>query len=68
MTLAEFLVTLVDGAIVITVQESDGTELVKVNAGGYEQLLATLLGREVEKITIQNPKAITVKLVGELSA
>ena len=68
MTLAEFLATIVDKTITVTVLESDGTELIKLNAGGYNQLLVPLLGREVAETTITNQKTVTVKLVGELSA
>ena len=68
MTLEEFLATVVDGAMTVTVLESDGKELIKLNAGGYQQLLVSLLGREVAETSVTNPKNITVKLVGELSA
>lgn len=69
MTLSEFLASLQNaGQIQVTVLESDNTELVKLYAAGYEQLLASLLARTVEKVTILNQAAVSVVLQGELSA
>ena len=65
MTLQEFLAALTNAAAVVTVQENDGTELIKLYAAGYAQLLASLLGREVSTVTVVNPQAITVKLAPE---
>lgn len=65
MTLSEFLVSLTNTDALVTVLDADNTELVKLYAPGYAQLIATLLAREVSKVTVVNPKAITVVLVGE---
>ena len=69
MTLSEFLASLQNaGAIQVTVLDSDNTELVKLFAAGYSQLLVSLLARTVEKVTILNQSAVSVVLQGELSA
>lgn len=69
MTLSEFLASLQNaGAIQVTVLDSDNTELVKLFAAGYGQLLVSLLAREVDKVTILNQSAVSVVLQGELSA
>ena len=62
MTLSEFLAALNNPNAVVTVVDSDNTELVKIYASGYEQLLATLLAREVDKVTIANANGVTVLL------
>ena len=62
MTLSEFLAALTNAQAVVTVQDNDGTELVKLFAAGYAQLLAELLAREVAQVTVVNQTAITVKL------
>ena len=64
MTLTELLAAIENGSkMVVTVLEADDTELVKFFAGGYEQILSSLLEREVDKLTINGNTAITVKLV-----
>lgn len=65
MTLQEFFAALTNSNAVVTVQSSDNTELVKVFASGYEQLLASLLAETVDKITISGNAAITIVLAGE---
>lgn len=62
MTLSEFLAALNNPQAVVTIVDSDNTELIKFYAAGYAQLLAALLAREVDKVTIQSPQAITVLL------
>lgn len=62
MTLAEFLAALNNPQAVVTVLDSDNTELIKLFAAGYEQLLAELLSREVDKVTIAQMNAVTVLL------
>lgn len=62
MTLAEFLETFNNPQAVITVTDSNNTELIKFYAAGYEQLLSTLLDREVDKVTIVQMNAVTVLL------
>ena len=62
MTLSDFLAALNNPQAVVTVVESDNTELVKVNAAGYAQLLATLLAREVDKVTVANANSLSVLL------
>lgn len=65
MTLSEFLAALTNAQAVVTVIESDNTELVKLYAAGYSQLLATLLAREVDKVTIANANGVSVLLKAE---
>jgi predicted YcjX-like family ATPase len=62
MTLSEFLAALNNPQAVVTVFDDDNTELIKLYAAGYAQLLATLLAREVDKVTVVNQAAITVIL------
>ena len=65
MTLTELLVAIQNASkLVVTVQEHDGSELVTFYASGYEQILASLLAREVAELTIKGNTAITVKLAG----
>ena len=65
MTLSQFLAALNNAQAVVTILDNDNTELVKVYAAGYEQLLATLLAREVDKVTIVQSNAVTVLLKAE---
>ena len=65
MTLSEFLAALNNPQAVVTVNDSDNTELIKMYAAGYAQLLATLLAREVDKVTVVNQAAITILLKAE---
>ena len=62
MTLSEFFAALQNPNMVVTIKEGN-SELTKIYASGYEQLLATLLAKEVDKITIVNQNAATVELV-----
>ena len=62
MTLSEFFAALQNPNMVVTIKEGS-SELTKIYASGYEQLLATLLAKEVSKITIVNQNAATVELV-----
>lgn len=64
MTLLEFFTALDNANAVITILDSDTdhSELVKVFASGSDQLLASLLAREVDKIKVTSPTAITVQL------
>lgn len=62
MTLSEFLAALNNPNAVVTVVDSDNTELVKVYASGYAQLIAELLAREVDKVTIASANGVTVLL------
>lgn len=62
MTLSEFFAALQNPNMVVTIKEGN-TELTKIYASGYEQLLTTLLGKEVDKITIVNQNQATVELV-----
>jgi predicted YcjX-like family ATPase len=65
MTLSEFLAALNNPNAVVTVNNDDGTELIKLYAAGYAQLLAALLAREIDKVTVVNQAAITVLLKTE---
>lgn len=62
MTLEELFAALQNPNMVVTVIEGT-TELTKIYASGYEQLQATLLAKEVDKITVVNQNAATVNLV-----
>lgn len=63
MTLTELLESLENASkIVVTVNDSDDTELVTFFAGGYEQILGSLLEREIDKLSIKSNTAIVVKL------
>ena len=64
MTLLDFFEAFDNANAVVTILDSDTdhSELVKVVASGYEQLLATLLARDVDKIKVASATAITVQL------
>lgn len=64
MTLSDFFDALDNENAVVTILDSDAShsELVKVYASGSDQLLATLLARDVDKIKVNSPTAITVQL------
>ena len=66
MTLNEFFAALQNPNMVVTVTQGN-SELTKIYASGYEQLLASLLAKEVSKITVMNQNAATVELVGQVS-
>ena len=68
MTLSELLASFENATtMLVTVKDStDGNpELVKLYASGYAQLLATLLAREVDKVTVQNQASVIVVLKAE---
>lgn len=62
MTLSEFLIALTNSQMLVTILDSDNTELIKTYAPGYAQLVSSLLARTVDKITIVNNQAATIKL------
>ena len=62
MTVQEFLAALQNPTSIVTILDNDGTELIKLYAAGYAQLLATLLARDVEQVTVGNQNAISLKL------
>lgn len=64
MTLSDFFDALDNPSAVITILDSDTdhTELVKIFASGSDQLLATLLARDVDTIKVASPTAITIQL------
>ena len=62
MSLLDFFQALDNDNAVITILDSDNTELVKVYASGSSQLLATLLARTVGSFKVTSPTAITVTL------
>lgn len=68
MTLEAFFKALTNTNAVVTVQDGNKHELVKVYASGYEQLLASLLAETVENFTMVSPAAVTVILESEVSA
>ena len=66
MTLSQFFAALQNANMVVSIK-APGTggaaeELTKIYASGYEQLLAALLARTVDKITVQNAGAAEVLL------
>lgn len=64
MTLAEFLATLTQTTLLITVVEagSSGAEVIRFYVGGTSALNATLTAREIADITVNTSTTITVKL------
>lgn len=68
MTLEAFFKALTNVNAVVTIKNAAEKDLVKVNAAGYEQLLATLLAEEVKGITVKSATDVTVILDGEVSA
>ena len=68
MTLAQLLAALQNAEkILVTVLDGTNKELVKFYAGGYENILPSILSQDVAKLTVINATAITV-VVGEVSA
>lgn len=68
MTLTQLLASLQNAEkILVTVLDGSGTELVKFYAGGYENILDSILSQDVAKLTVTNATAITV-VIGEVSA
>lgn len=65
MTLTQFFEILTNTSATITIIDSDDTELVKIVASGYEQLLADTLARTVAEVTVSTSTAIKVKLESE---
>lgn len=65
MSLLDFFQALDNENAVITINDDDGSELVKVYASGSSQLLATLLARNVATIKVVSATAITVSLATE---
>jgi hypothetical protein len=65
MTLTQFLAALKNSTMVVTVLDNDGTELVKLYPTGYQQLLTTLLAREVTEVEVKNMQSAIVKLAAE---
>ena len=65
MTLDAFFKALSNVNAVVTVKNAAGTELVKVNAAGYAQLLASLLAETVKTITVKSASDVQVTLEGE---
>ena len=68
MLLADFFAALTNANAVVTIKNAAGKDLVKVNAAGYEQLLASLLAEEVKEITVKSASDVIVTLDGEVSA
>ena len=67
MTLSQFFAALQNGSkVLVTIKEnvSEGTptELAKIYASGYEQLLTTILSREIAAIEIKNQNDVIVTL------
>ena len=68
MTLSQLLASLQNAEkILVTVLDGSNVELVKFYAGGYENILDTILSQDVAKLTVNNANAITV-VIGEVSA
>lgn len=69
MTLTQLLASLQNAEkILVTVLDgSTNKELVKFYAGGYENILDSILLQNVAKLTVASATAITV-IIGEISA
>lgn len=68
MTLAQLLASLQNAEkILVTVLDGTNAELVKFYAGGYQNILDSILTQDVAKLTVSSATAITV-VVGEISA
>lgn len=68
MTLSQLLASLQNAEkILVTVLDGSNVELVKFYAGGYENILDSILSQDVAKLTVNNANAITV-VIGEVSA
>ena len=68
MTLTQLLASLQNAEkILVTVLDGANVELVKFYAGGYENILDSILSQNVAKLTVTNATAITV-VIGEVSA
>ena len=68
MTLTQLLAALQNAEkILVTVLDGSNAELVKFYAGGYQNILNSILSQNVAKLTIVNANAITV-VIGEISA
>lgn len=62
MTVQQFLAALTNDKMLITILDYDDSELVKLYAQGYEQLLASLLSRDIEAVTVVNQTSATIQL------
>lgn len=68
MTLTQLLAALQNAEkILVTVLDGSNKELVKFYAGGYQNILDSILSQNVAKLTVVNANAITV-VIGEISA
>lgn len=68
MTLTQLLSALQNAEkILVTVLDGSNAELVKFYAGGYQNILDSILSQNVAKLTVVNANAITV-VIGEISA
>lgn len=68
MTLSQLLASLQNSEkILVTVLDGSKAELVKFYAGGYENILDSILSQNVAKLTVGSATAITV-VIGEVSA
>lgn len=68
MTLTQLLASLQNAEkILVTVLDGSNKELVKFYAGGYENILDSILSQNVAKLTVASATAITV-IIGEISA
>ena len=68
MTLTQLLASLQNAEkILVTVLDGSNAELVKFYAGGYENILDSILSQNVAKLTVASATAITV-VIGEVSA
>lgn len=68
MLLQDFFEALTNSTAVVTIKDEGAHELVKVNAAGYEQLLASLLAEEVKGITVKSANDVIVVIAGGVSA
>lgn len=63
MALSDLFAVLDNPNAVVTVNEADGTQVVKFYLSGSAQLLATLLAREVSKFVAKNANDYVITLV-----
>lgn len=64
MTLEQLITAITQAKIIITVLDSNDTELIRFYTGGQAQLAPTLLARTVSNIKIENQSTIVVELDG----
>lgn len=62
MTLSELLTAITQAKILVTILDTNDTELIRFYTGGQAQLASTILARTVANLKIENNGAIVVEL------